>query len=102
MNAFMPIPGLRYIRDYLDRAGETGLLTSVDAQRWLASVDHGVQIYGYRYSHQARAAYRVGEVPDWGYQLAARLDADGLLPGVADQLVANQYQPGEGLFEHVD
>jgi alkylated DNA repair dioxygenase AlkB len=65
-------------------------------------VDHGVQVYGYSYSHAKRAAYRTGEIPPWATDLAVRLCNDGLLPKVPDQMVANDYRPGSGIFAHVD
>lgn len=34
--------------------------------------------------------------------LAGRLWREGLLPAIPDQLVANDYEPGSGIFEHVD
>jgi len=65
-------------------------------------MDHRVQIYGYNYSHANRSAFRIGELPDWVTGLAVRLCDDGLLPQVPDQLVANDYPPGSGIFAHID
>jgi alkylated DNA repair dioxygenase AlkB len=98
----MPISGLRYVPDYLAESAHDQLLAAVDSERWLTSVDHGVQVYGYHYSHKERAAFRIGELPEWAHALAVRLRTDGLLPSVADQMVANEYQPGTGIFAHVD
>jgi alkylated DNA repair dioxygenase AlkB len=66
------------------------------------SVDHGVQIYGYHYNHRRRAAYQIGELPQWATDLAVRLWRDGLVPNAPDQMVANEYRPGSGMFAHVD
>jgi alkylated DNA repair dioxygenase AlkB len=96
------IAGLQYVPEYLDPATHDRLLTAVDAQPWQMSVDHGVQIYGYRYNHTHREAIRIGELPAWAADLAGRLHRDGLLPAVPDQLVANDYPPGAGIFAHVD
>ncbi len=96
------IPGLQYVPDYLDRAAHESLLTAADLDPWLMSVDHGVQVYSYRYSHANRAAYRIGELPPWVSDLAVRLCCDGLLPKVPDQMVANDYRPGSGIFAHID
>jgi alkylated DNA repair dioxygenase AlkB len=96
------VGGLQYIADYLDRETHDRLLAAVESQPWQTSIDHGVQIYGYHYNHKRRAAYRIGELPQWAADLAARLWRDGLLPNVPDQLVANEYSPGAGIFAHVD
>ena len=94
----MLISGLRYVPDYLDHTTHDRLIAAVDAQRWLTSIDHGVQIYGYHYSHRDRVAFRIGALPEWAQELAERLRNDGLLPNLADQMVANEYQPGAGIF----
>jgi alkylated DNA repair dioxygenase AlkB len=69
---------------------------------WLLTVDHRVQIYGYNYSHAKRAAFRIGDLPSWATDLGVRLCRDGLLSKVPDQMVANDYPPGTGIFAHVD
>jgi alkylated DNA repair dioxygenase AlkB len=96
------ITGLQYFPDYLDEQTHDSLLTAVDGHRWQASVDHGVQVYGHHYDHSRREAYRIGDLPPWVHDLARRLHRDGLMPGVPDQMVANDYPPGAGIFAHVD
>lgn len=96
------IRGLQYIPDYLDVAAHDRLLTDVDSQPWLTSVGHRVQIYGYNYNRQNQSAFRIGDLPPWVTGLAARLCDDGLLAKVPNQMVANDYQPGTGIFAHTD
>jgi len=96
------IRGLQYLPEYLDVAAHDRLLTDVDSQPWLMSVDHRVQIYGYNYSHPTRSVFRTGDLPKWVTDLAVRLCDDGLLPKVPNQMVANDYPPGAGIFAHTD
>ena len=96
------VPGLRYIPEYLDVAAHDRLLVDVDSQPWLSSVDHRVQIYGYNYSHPNRSVVRIGDLPKWVANLAVRLCDDGVLPKVPNQMVANDYPPGAGIFAHTD
>ena len=96
------IRGLQYVAEYLDGAGHDRLLADVDSQPWLTSVDHRVQIYGYNYSHAKRSVFRIGDLPKWVTDLAVRLCDDGLLPKVPNQMVANDYPPGAGIFAHTD
>jgi alkylated DNA repair dioxygenase AlkB len=96
------IVGLQYIPEYLDRETHDRLMAAADGHPWQTSVDHGVQVYGHHYSHRHRAAYRIGDLPPWVSALAMRLWRDGLLPSVPDQMVANDYPPGSGIFGHVD
>ena len=88
------IHGLRYIPEYLNAAAHDRLLAEADSQRWLMSVDHRVQIYGYNYSDAKRAPIRIGDLPEWVTNLAERLCDDGLLPKVPNQMIANDYPPG--------
>jgi alkylated DNA repair dioxygenase AlkB len=96
------IPGLRHVPDYLESPTHDQVLGVVDEAPWLMSTDHRVQIYGYRYNHVQRAAYPVGDLPEWANELAQRLYRDDIVPAVPDQLVVNDYPPGAGIFPHVD
>jgi alkylated DNA repair dioxygenase AlkB len=103
VKAMIPlIAGLRYIPEYLDEETHQQLLAAADAQPWLQSVGHGVQMYGYRYHHATRSGFRIGELPSWAGDLAVRMWRDGLMLRVPDQMVANEYPPGAGIFAHVD
>ena len=95
------IPGLRYCPDYLDQATHDEALAVVDAQEWQGRGGRGVQIYGYTY-HHTRGVYRIGDLPGWANDLAVRLWRDGLTPAVSDQVIANEYPPGAGIYAHVD
>jgi alkylated DNA repair dioxygenase AlkB len=96
------IAGITYVPDYLDQATHDRLLAAVDEHPWLKSVDRSVQVYGYSYNHSRRAAYRIGELPSWAFALAQRLHDEGYIPRTPNQLVANAYPPGAGVFDHVD
>ncbi|MGL4597702.1 MAG: alpha-ketoglutarate-dependent dioxygenase AlkB, partial [Bacteroidia bacterium] len=61
--------------------------------------------YGYRYDYKSRRInydMYLGALPDWGQQLALRMYAEGILPFVADQLIVNEYMPGQGITAHID
>jgi alkylated DNA repair dioxygenase AlkB len=96
------IPGLRYLPEYLDVATHDRLWAGAESAHWLSSAGRGVQIYGYSYDHHQRRVYRVGELPSWATDVAVRLSHDGLIQGLPDQIVVNDYPPGAGIFEHVD
>lgn len=46
--------------------------------------------------------FESGRCPNGPWSWLAGCHKDGLLPGIADQMVANDYQPGSGIFAHVD
>lgn len=96
------IAGLRYVPSYLTPDTQVRLIAAVDAHTWQTSVNRGVQIYGYRYTHRTREAFRVGDLPVWARELAERLRHDGLSPDLPNQLVANDYPVGSGISAHID
>jgi alkylated DNA repair dioxygenase AlkB len=99
------VPGLTYLPDYLDAAQHDRLLALLDAQPWLADLQRRVQHYGYRYDYKARKvdpATYLGPLPDWAAEMADRLHHEGWFPTTPDQLIVNEYQPGQGISRHVD
>jgi alkylated DNA repair dioxygenase AlkB len=96
------IPGLRYIAGYLDSRAHDSLLAAVDADPWQDFGERRAQIYGYSYHYTKGGIYRVEDLPPWAMDLAARLERDGLMPELADQLVVNDYAAGRGIPAHVD
>ena len=102
MNA---VPGLDYIAVYLDPHQQAALLNTIDRQSWLDDLRRRVQHYGYRYDYARRRVYRelfLGPLPAWGADLAERLRRDGHAPRPLNQLIVNEYLPGQGISPHVD
>jgi alkylated DNA repair dioxygenase AlkB len=95
------IPGLRYLPHYVDTQTHDSLLATVDAGSWRDFGERRAQIYGYSY-HHTKGVYRVEDLPTWAQELAARLLRDGCTPDLADQLIVNDYVPGQGIPAHVD
>jgi alkylated DNA repair dioxygenase AlkB len=98
----LTIPGLRYVPGFLDPDAQARLLAATDAGAWQRSGGRAVQIYGYTYHHTKGGIYRIGDLPSWVDDLATRLVRDGLMPNQPDQMIANDYTPGSGIFPHVD
>ena len=64
-----------------------------------------MQHYGYRYDYRSRTVGRdsyLGPLPGWAAQLAARLVDDTPVEREPDQLIINEYLPGQGISAHVD
>jgi len=99
------VPGLRYCPDFLASDEEKYLLSVIDQQPWLSDLKRRVQHYGYRYDYKSRAIHaemRLGPLPEWAMQLASRLRAEGIVPAVPDQVIVNEYLPGQGIASHID
>ncbi len=99
------IPGLVYIPDFIDADTEAALIATIDQQPWLHDLKRRVQHYGWRYDYKARGItqdLRIGPIPDWLNGLCEHLAADGIFSRVPDQVIINEYQPGQGISAHID
>lgn len=101
----MVVAGLKYVPEYAAGPAETALLAAVDAEPWRDDLKRRVQHYGYRYDYTARTvdpSMYLGPLPEWAQPLAARLVADGYMAAEPDQVIVNEYEPGQGINAHVD
>ncbi|MBP1853085.1 alpha-ketoglutarate-dependent dioxygenase AlkB [Rhizobium halophytocola] len=98
-------PGASYLPEMLSVDDERHLVEQLDQMPWSRDLKRRVQHFGYRYDYRARSiaeAAHLGLLPDWLQSLAARLVADGLFETLPDQVIANEYRPGQGIGAHVD
>ncbi|NEP85224.1 MAG: alpha-ketoglutarate-dependent dioxygenase AlkB [Okeania sp. SIO3B3] len=99
------VNGLRYIDSYINETKHDELLALVNEQPWLTDLKRRVQHYGYRYDYKARAVtpdMYLGPLPAWLQHLAKHLNAADLMPAIPDQVIVNEYLPGQGIAFHVD
>ncbi|MDG9700679.1 alpha-ketoglutarate-dependent dioxygenase AlkB [Streptomyces sp. DH37] len=100
-----PVPGLRHLHSHIDPGKQEDLLHSIDGLPWRMDLKRRVQHYGYRYDYRRRTVdsdSRTTPLPDWARELAARFRHEGLAPAVFNQLIVNEYLPGQGISPHVD
>lgn len=99
------ISGLTYIPDFISAQEHDFLVAQIDQQSWLTDLKRRVQHYGYKYNYKARAvgndAY-LGPLPEWFSSLSKKLHDDGIFPSVPDQVIVNEYMPGQGISAHID
>lgn len=99
------IPGLSYVTDYVTEEAQAGLLAKVDNGLWLDDLKRRVQHYGFKYDYRKRKvdmSMHVGQLPDWLECLSQKLHQDGYMPEIADQVIVNEYLPGQGISAHID
>jgi alkylated DNA repair dioxygenase AlkB len=99
------IEGLTYIPDFITPAEKAALISTIDQQPWLSDLKRRVQHYGWKYDYTARRvdkSMRLEPLPDWLIDYCQRLYNDGLFPKIPDQVIINEYQPGQGIAPHVD
>ena len=99
------ISGLTYIPDFIEGNEQARLLEIIDQQQWSIKEQRRLQEYGYKYDFEkgsfVSSSY-LGNLPDWIQSVAQRLFEDGLIANVPDQVIVNEYQPGQGIVSHID
>ena len=104
-NPLEKISGLTYISDFITPAQEKTLIQTIDGQLWLIDLKRRVQHYGWKYDYTARnvtSDLKLGELPDWVAEYVNTLHKNGIFPKIPDQVIINEYQPGQGISSHVD
>jgi alkylated DNA repair dioxygenase AlkB len=93
------IPGLSYRPNYITPAEEAELVAAIDQEDWDTTWDRRRQPYGAAYGAGAQTQR---PIPAWGQKLAQRMHWEGISERVFDQLLINEYLPGQGIALHRD
>lgn len=104
-NEELSIPGLTYVPDYISSESEEELLEAIDSQDWCVDLKRRTQHYGYKYDYKARSidsSSYLGPMPYWARDLCSRLRADLIFAEIPDQVIINEYMPGQGIAPHID
>ena len=102
------VPGLKFVENFLTSEQQAKCVQQVDAavDEWRYDLSRRVQHYGWRYDYKARSItpdMHIGALPDWLHKIAQRLhDETGLFDRVPEQVIVNEYQPGQGIAMHID
>ncbi len=97
-------PGLKYHPNYLTQEQHDWLVKTIDQQIWMMMMRRRVQHYGYRYDYKMRfvdPSMRI-PMPEWANRLSRKLMTDGMMMDDAQQIIVNEYEPGQGINQHVD
>ena len=103
--AIATISGLQYVENYIDERQHDWALARIDERQWLDDLKRRVQHYGFKYNYRARKVnhdMRIGELPEWLNRFSHKLYKDEHMPEVADQVIVNEYLPGQGISSHID
>ena len=98
------INGLTYIRNFISKSEHDLLLQRIDSEPWLTELQRRVQHYGYKYDyakHQISRSMYIAPLPDWSLGIAQRLH-QSYSPTLPDQVIVNEYEPGQGIAKHTD
>lgn len=98
-------PDAAYSTEFISEAEQAKLIALLDSGAWSGELKRRVQHFGYRYDYKARTvtsdAY-LGPLPGWLEHLGRRLVDLGYFDIQPDQVIANEYMPGQGISAHVD
>ncbi|MEU6272785.1 alpha-ketoglutarate-dependent dioxygenase AlkB [Streptomyces populi] len=105
----VPVPGLRHIDGWLGPDACREMLARIENEAWSTELRRRVQHYGHRYDYGRRSvaaaprtAAAAPPLPPWALRQAARLAREGIMDQPADQVIVNEYRPGQGIGAHVD
>lgn len=99
------IDGLRYCPDLLSPKEQELVLEQIDANSWDDVLKRRTQHYGYRYDYKARSVNHsmwLGQLPPFAIAVSYKLKDRGLIENNPDQVIVNEYLPGQGISAHVD
>jgi alkylated DNA repair dioxygenase AlkB len=99
------ILGLRYIPNYLEIEQEKQLIENIAKQQWLPDLKRRVQHYGFKYDYRSKNIDHnnyIGPIPDWLHLSCNKLYQENIFTAVPDQVIVNEYMPGQGISPHID
>lgn len=103
-----PVPaikGLYYFPSFINATMQSGLIRKIDGQPWENTLKRRVQQYGYQYDYKNRKindTHWLSPLPSWTDQIETLLHQQGIFEAGPDQLIVNEYLPGQGIALHID
>lgn len=93
------IPGFTYIPEYLTEETEDHILDRIgDENNWNTSLARRTLHYGWIYPYSGFGKLqRAPLIPDW-----LKVGLDKMYNCVFDQVIINEYNPGQGIGPHID
>jgi len=100
------ISGLKYVPDFIDASEQSDLIQIIDLLgSWSAELKRRTQHYGYKYDYTKKQINKdmfLGSIPWWLKKYTLSLVHEGFFESEPDQVIINEYMPGQGISRHVD
>jgi len=99
------IEGLIYKEAFIGKWEEQQILEEIEQNHWSTELKRRVQHYGYKYDYKLRKIGKesyIGPLPHFSEWISGRLLVQQLINRVPDQLIVNEYMPGQGISKHID
>ncbi len=93
------IEGFSYHKEFISPDDEGVLIKYADSHPWDTTWKRRIQQYGYSYGTSRRESLGM---PEWLSWLCNRLSDDSIFKETPNQVVINEYRPGQGIAPHVD
>ena len=94
------IDGFSYYREFIRSDDEGRLIKHADSHPWDTTWKRRIQQYGLSYGTSRRES--LGDIPDWLSWLCGRLRDERIFKETPNQVIINEYLPGQGIAPHVD
>ena len=98
-------PGMSYDPHFLATPAQSELLAAIDGREWSLELKRRVQHYGYQYNYSIRQIDKtmsLGPLPAFVCGVLDKLRAHRAVARAFDQLIVNEYLPGQGIAPHID
>lgn len=92
-------------KNFLNIQEQSDLMQSIDSCPWSTELGRRVQQFGYCYDYSTRrisSSRETAAIPTWGNKLVDRMIARGIATQSFDQVIVNEYLPGQGISPHID
>jgi len=99
------IPGLKYLPEYISAEDELQLISFIDSMLWNCQLKRRTKQYGYQYDYKAKmvsGSKLLGHMHPLLESMCERLYSDGVFSEKFDQIIVNEYLPGQGIAAHID
>lgn len=100
------IPGLRCMREFLTAENASNIVNLIDSLPWNRgpnALKRRTQQYGYQYDYSSvKPPAPASEFPPFAKEIAFALFQAGIFALLPDQLIINEYHPGQGISAHID
>ena len=95
--------GLVLLPEWISIEEEKDLIQEAKSGNWLSSLKRRVQHYGYLYNYKATTLDNpIDPIPTWADLIQNRLIETKIITKPFEQLIINEYLPGQGIGKHSD
>lgn len=98
------IDGLILFYQYFSEEFQNELIALIDSNDWNSGLKRRVQQFGHQYNYKNRqvSTSKILPIPLWGKNMIEKMLDSGISTKKFDQMIINEYLPGQGISSHID